>query len=778
MGNIREDFILTDQFSASFSRFLDLGDSAISQMEQIDQSAGKMESAVQSSASGAADAMSASMSQAGGPAVSQMERIENVVSSLENTMRGLAVAAGSITSSMGQMGTAAGAQMGRIDQAAMRADNTMRRSIGGAAGAVIANMRQIGESANGISAAGFDRMESQLKQIAANTSKAAQEQERHNNKLKGADTSAKKLLSTIKRVVAAAAGFTIGKEILSLSDKMTQTTARLNLMNSSFQAPEGAGTPANTGMEGAAGVQAMNSSLEETAQLQELIYQSAQRTRTDYMATADVVAKLGQRAGDAFSGGEEVIAFVENLNKQFVIAGASQQEISSASLQLTQALGSGVLRGEELNAVFEAAPNVIQTIADYLGVPIGKIREMASNGEITADIVKNAMLDATDEINEQFESMPMTWGQAWTVMKNAAVDASDEVLDKINEFLNSDTGSTLIDGLIASFEVLADVASWAVDVLAAGAGFIVENWEYIYPMLLGIGAALAVAGAMGLASGISTAIAWLAAIWPFALLAAVVGMLALVFTQAGGTAEQMGQLVGSVFGFVYAIGYNSVADLWNLIAVFVEFFANVWNDPISAIAHLFSGLLDTILGMVETAADAIDALLGTDMAGAVSGFRNTLNDWVDGKFGEQAITIERMEKLDTGDTAKTGGEIGANIGKKLDNLDFNLDDLTGKLGSSPGGLGAGVGDIGKVGKVGSVGKIEKDVNIADENIKLLRDLSERQYVAMVNLTVPQTGVTVQQTVNGGGASDINAIGDYLTKLLTEQNASHSNVVTA
>ena len=191
------------------------------------------------------------------------------------------------------------------------------------------------------------------------------EQEKHDKKVRQTDNSANKLLSTVKRIVAAAAGFTIGKELLNLSDEMTQTTARLNLMNDGLQT---------------------------TDQLNQMIYESAQRARTSYLATADVVAKLGQRAGDAFGSSAEVVQFAENLNKQFVIAGASQQEIASASLQLTQALGSGVLRGEELNAVFEAAPNVIQTIADYLDVPIGKIREMASDGEITAGIVKNLSL--------------------------------------------------------------------------------------------------------------------------------------------------------------------------------------------------------------------------------------------------------------------------------------------------------------------------------------------------------------------------------------------------
>ena len=527
---------------------------------------------------------------------------------------------------------------------------------------------------------------------------------------------------------------------------MTQTTARLNLMNDGLQT---------------------------TDQLNQMIYESAQRTRTSYLDTADVVAKLGQRAGSAFDSSAEVVQFAENLNKQFVIAGASQQEIASASLQLTQALGSGVLRGEELNAVFEAAPNIIQTIADHLGVPIGEIRELAADGQITAGIVKNAMLGATGDIEKQFEQMPMTWGQAWTVMKNAATESMSDVMKELNEVLNSDSGQAIMEGLIAGFEVLSDVASMAVDVLAAGADWVVENWDLVSSVL--IGAAIAI-GAYMLAAGISTMMAWIAAAWPLVLLATLLAAAVYGALQAGATFEQIGQVIGTVFGGIYAIGYNLVADLWNLFAVFAEFFANIFNDPVANIAHLFFGLLDTILGIVETVANAIDALLDTDMSGAIAGFRGQMNDWVDDTFGENAVKIERMAKLDTGTTAAQGGEIGAGLGKKMDNMSFSMDSLN----SSMGGLGSslGSGNIDKVGKVGSVGKIEKDVNIADENIKLLNDLSQRQYIAMINLTIPQTNLSVEQNVNGGPASDVQGILDILKTELEKQNASHSNVVLA
>ena len=720
MGEIREEFILSDQFSASFSKFLDLGNSAVNQMQ-------------------------------------------------------------------------------RIDQSVTRTEMTMRRSIGGATGAVIANMRQMssqsaaqmdrlnatiqemGDNSRYVAVQGMNEINETLKKIIATSVKATNQQESHNNKIKQADGSANKLLSTVKKVVAVAAGFTIGKELFGLSDEMTQTTARLNLMNKGFQAKDvSLGEP----VQGTQGNEAINNSLQQTEQLQEKIYQSAQRSRTSYLDTADVVAKLGQRAGDAFSGSDEVLAFAENLNKQFKIAGASQQEIASASLQLTQALGSGVLRGEELNAVFEAAPNVIQTIADYLGKPIGEIRGLASDGVITADIVKNAMLSATDSINEQFESIPVTWSDAWTMAKNAGINSMDGVLAKMNDFLNSDTGQKALEGVIGAFDILADVAGGAIDMLATGAGFVVNNLDLILPVLAAIGIGFGIAKAQAIATALAsvggaltTAAAWAVANWPIVLFVVLLASALIAAQQFGFGMEEVGGWVGQVFGMIYAVGYNIFATLWNVIASFAEFFANVWNDPLGATVRLFTDVFDSILGIVETVAGAIDALVGSDLSSVVSGFRDKVGSWVDENYGENAIKIKRMSTLDVKGTAAAGGEIGANLGKKMDNMNFSLDSITGKLGGLGGSYGSGMGDIGNVGKVGSVGKIDQDVNIADENIKLLRDLSERQYVALVNLTVPQTNTTVNQNNYGGcGPDNTDAMLKALSNVLGVQHASGSNVV--
>ncbi|NLB61491.1 MAG: tape measure protein, partial [Clostridiales bacterium] len=284
-----------------------------------------------------------------------------------------------------------------------------------------------------------------------------------NNSVRNGQGSVDGLVKKIGAAVATYASIQGVKKVLDLSDELTQTTARLNLMNDGLQTTE---------------------------DLQNMIFLSAERSRTSYSTTADVIAKLGQRAGDAFSSNAETIQFAENLNKQFVIAGASQQEISSASLQLTQALGSGVLRGEELNAVFEAAPNVIQTIADYLNVPIGKIREMASDGQITADIVKNAMLSSTDEINAKFEQMPMTFGQIGTSIQNQALMSFQPILNRLNEIANSPSFQTLVNNVINAVVIVAGVVMGIFDMIAAVGQFANDNWSWLAPIIYTVVAAM------------------------------------------------------------------------------------------------------------------------------------------------------------------------------------------------------------------------------------------------------------------------------------------------
>ena len=679
MGQIREELVLTDGFSASFSQFLSLGTSAISRMEHLDGT------------------------------------IQSVGGTLQSS----------------------------IAQEAVRT----RQSIDG----VTQSINQMSDALQYISVQGMNEMNQTLLQIRDN-------QQRHTEETKQTNNAAGSLLRTFRRIAVATGGVSLVKSFLAVADQQTQITARLNLMNKGLQ---------------------------DTAELQDMIYASAQRTRSEYTTTANVVAGLGQRAGDAFSSNAEIVQFAENLNKQFKIAGASQQEISSASLQLTQALGAGVLRGEELNAIFEAAPNIIQTIADYLGEPIGSIREMAADGQITAEVVKNAMLSATDEINAEFQQMPMTLAEAFTVGKNAIQKSLQDSFSGWSEFLNSDEGQQAITKMINLFSIMAQIGVGALSVIGKGALWVSNNLDFILPILAGIGLALVVlhgqailTGIANVGSAMASAAAWVIANWRILLLIALLTAAFIAVQKFGFGMQEVGGFVGRILGTLYASGYNVFAALWNVIAAFAEFFANVWDDPLRAVRRLFFDIFDAILGLVETTAGAIDTLLGTNMAGTVSGFRNAISSWVDDTYGENAVKIKRMSNLDVAATSKEFGEYGANIGSKLDNMNLSLESLAGSLGGLNGFDASSIptaGELGDIGKVGKVGKIEDDVNLSDEDIKMYRDLAERRYMNNIELQTlaPQINVSIPESAAKNLTNQ--DIADKLKEILIEQAAAGTAV---
>lgn len=562
-------------------------------------------------------------------------------------------------------------------------------------------------------------------------------------------------LSTIRNIATTIGGLALVKSFFGASDQMSQIDSKLKSI---------------AGSEAAA------------LALQEQIYLSSQRSRSSYADTANLIARIGTNAREAFGDTAELVQFAENLNKSFVTAGATQQEQAAATLQLTQALASGVLRGEELNSVFEAAPNIIRTIADYLDVPIGQIREMASEGQITAEVVKNAMLAATDDINESFEDMPMTLSQAFQVGKNAIQQSLRKAFAGWSDFIASDKGQKILNKLIGTFQVLAQVGVNALELIGRAALFVYDNMDYILPFVIALAAAYLVAGAASVASGLAAAAAWAVANWPLVLLVAVLSTLIFVLRQTGVSWQQMGEVAGAVFGFLYAWAYQVVAFWWNLFATFAEFFANVFDNPVRAIVQLFQGLLDTILGVVESVAGAIDTLLGSDLSGAIAGFRSTLSNWVDETFGENAVQIKRMANLDVESTVKQFSMAGGNLAGKLDNANFSLDSIASSLsGFDPSSIptvsgAGGLGDVGSVGSVGSVKNIEGDVKLSDEDMKIYRDLAERRYMNNVELQTlaPNITVTLGQGANAQNLKPKD-VANAIAMVLAEQQAAHTAV---
>lgn len=298
------------------------------------------------------------------------------------------------------------------------------------------------------------------------------EQGRFNQAVQSGTTASNGLLSTIKKIAGTYVSIQAVDKVLNISDELAQTTSRLSMMNDSFNQ--------------------INGTAYETTELVDLVYAAAQDARGSFSNMAAVVAKFGNNARDAFGSSEEVVAFANLVQKQMTIAGASTVEASNAMLQLSQALASGVLRGDELNSIFEQAPNLIQSIADYMEVPIGQIREMAKEGEITADIVKTSVFAAADDINAKFEEMPMTFGQIWNSISNRALRAFQPFLQQLNDIANNERFNSMVEGAVGALAVLGAVATEVIDLMVSGAAFVHDNWSFIGPLFYGIAFAVGV----------------------------------------------------------------------------------------------------------------------------------------------------------------------------------------------------------------------------------------------------------------------------------------------
>lgn len=471
----------------------------------------------------------------------------------------------------------------------------------------------------------FDGIEQEIRQ-------ANEQQKKFNGSVKNGESAASGLWDKVKGIAATIGVGMALHGVMNMSDTLTQTGARLALINDGLQT---------------------------TNELNNMIFQSAQRSRAGYTETAAIVSRLGMNAKDAFNSTAEMVGFAELLNKKFTIAGATTEEMNSAMLQLTQGLGSGVLRGEELNAVFESAPNIIQDIADYLDVPIGSIRKMASEGELTADIVKNALFAAADETNAKFKTMPMTFGQIWTSIKNQALFAFQGIFKKLEEIINSVNVQNLIDKFVGALVILAQLFTWIFEKAVSIGKAIADNWSWIAPIIYSVvGALLAYAIVAGIVNGVmavqafwksvlafresvhaaklalSTGATFTATVAQYGLNAAlaacpvfwvVLGIMAIIaviyiavaaFNHFAGTSYSATGIVAGAFSALGAFLYNIVAYWWNLFASIAEFFANVFQHPIYSVKKLFANLVNNVLDMLISLTEGWDGF-ATSMANAI-----------------------------------------------------------------------------------------------------------------------------------------------------------------
>lgn len=398
--------------------------------------------------------------------------------------------------------------------------------------------------------------------------------------MKESSSSGNSLVGVLGKV-AAAVGSVMGvKQIIGLSDTMSQTKARLDLMNDGLQS---------------------------TKELQDRIFDSAQKSRGSYQDTADLVSKLGLNAKDAFENTAQIVDFAEQVNKQFVISGASAEETKNATLQLTQALSSGVLRGDELRSIFEQAPTLIQSIANYMGVPIGRIRDMAAEGQITAETVKNALLECADETNAKFASMPLTFSQLWTNFKNRAMQAFQPVLEKINELANNGRLEEYI-GKIA--EAMATVSDVIMNVIT----WVLDHQDIVKAAFIGLSVAI---GAMTVAmwafniASYANPVIWivLAIIAVIALLVAGIVLVVEHWNEIKDAASACWEGVKSAwdnvtdfFKGIWDKIVSGATGLWNsIVSIFTtikNFFVSIWNSMYTVVSTFWGAIWNTISPIV------------------------------------------------------------------------------------------------------------------------------------------------------------------------------------
>lgn len=633
------------------------------------------------------------------------------------------------------------AQQARVYQSALRVQTAEQRLAAAQAKAQTASIRA--------AAAAEKEAERQARA-------AAKAQKEYNQSMESGTGSADRLTTSVKRLVGGYIGLQGVKGLLQMSDTLVSTTARLDMVNDGLQS---------------------------TAQLNSMIFQSANRARGSYTEMSAMVSKLGLLAGDAFGSTQEIVAFAEQLNKQMAISGTSTMEGQAAMLQLTQAMASGVLRGEELNSILEQTPMIAQTIANYLGVNVGQMREMASEGAITADIVKNAMFAAAEETNAKFEEMPMTWGQVWTKFQNYATMGLRPVLLGLSWLANNiEIIGPLVLGAGAAFAIFQVAANWtkiatiattayhgAVTLLSIGYGVLTGNTAAASAATMVFNSAL-------LASPIT---------WVLMGLALIVGALyagVAAYNHFTGASVSATGIIAGVMSMLGAHVYNTVAFMYNGFAVFANFIGNVFNNPVAAVKVLFYDMAQTVLGYILNIAKGLEDLINK-LPWASVNLTSGLESYISSLGAKSAAVKESsgwkeyfspMEYKDYGSTFSSGYDKGSNFFSNIFGGGVGAD-----LGNFSAG-GASLGDINdKLGGIGKdVGSIKKSVDMSKEDIKLMVDMATQRYVNKINLTAQTPVITVNGANTGNTEADRKSLADALAIILQEQRAAGSAKSTA
>lgn len=638
--------------------------------------------------------------------------------------------------------------------------------------------------------------------IEENIRNANNEQQNFNNSIREGSNSANGLLSIIKKVAIAAGGIAGINKVLNISDELASTKARLNLL-----------------VDDGGSVEA----------LEQKIMASAQRSRSVYFDTASAVAKLGLNAGNAFDGNmDQVIAFMEQVNKQFVIGGATAQEQSNAMIQLTQAMAAGALRGEELNSILDGAPGIARAIEKYMGIAEGSIKTVAQEGKVTAEVVKNAMFAMADETNAKFDSMPKTWAQIWAGMKNQALSMFAPILTKINQIANSTKFQQVTTALINGLAGVANVASSVLDILISIASVIVDNWSWIQPIIMGIVAAMLIYNGVALATniimgiqatakavhaaatameagatftatvaqqGLNAALLACPLTWIILLIIAVIAAIyaacAAVAKFTGIANSGFGVICGGimvVIAFFKNLGLsvaNIALGIWNALGACASNIGTAFHNVISNVQGWFYNLLSTALTVVAGICEALNKLPFVEFD--YSGITNKASEYaaksaeaygnveeyksVADAFNEGMSTFDTFQDGWAADAFASGAAWGDGVADKVSGMfDFSALDSMGADSLDAFNLGNDLDSIyGNTGDIANNTAATADaLDIAEEDLAYLRDIAERE--AINRFTTAEIKVEQHNENHISSEMDIDGIMDAWTENFAERLA--------
>nr|DAJ73969.1 MAG TPA: Tail tape measure [Caudoviricetes sp.] len=628
-------------------------------------------------------------------------------------------------------------------------------------------------------------------------------QEQFNQSLHNGVSESSKLADSIRGFIGAYATIQTAKNVLGASDELVQTTSRLDMMNDGLQS---------------------------TQDLFNMVYIAANDARGSLTDMASVVARFGNNAKDAFSSSAEVVQFANLIQKQMTIAGASTQEAANAELQLSQALGSGVLRGDELNSIFEQAPNLIQNIADYLDVPIGKIRAMAADGELSAGVVKAAIFAVADDINANFESMPMTWGQMWTKFQNDATMAFQPVLQRLNDLANTDGFQTFATNAVNDLAVVAGVTLDIFESVGAVAGFVRDNWSMISPVVYGVVAAFAVyaayigivnavelvsngikiaaclasyahaaatgteasatAAATAAQYGFNTALLSSPLTWMIVLIMAAVAALVILANHFSGTGHVAQSTFGAICGDVMVVltffknlglGVANIAlGMWNAMGACASNIGTAFHNTISGVQSWWYNLLSTVLSVISSICAALNKLpfVEFDYSGIASAADNYAAKSAAAANNKESYTsvsdafnsgMNTYQYASYSDAYASGAAWGDGVTNKVKNAFSSKATTIPNAGDYANALANSQMASDAADTAKNTGKAADSLTATSEDLRYLRDIADREYIN--RFTTAEIKVSMVNHNKVDSNMDLDGVAEHLrSKIEEEMNA--------